>query len=149
MWGWSSLHVLFIGIYLAVPWVVWELGAPSVTAESVTIGDLIHLLTGYAFWAFPYIICVYTMSRWSDLIALILQCSSPKPFLETCSLQAGEILRCVAGSYYTCIFKKLWYMELCSMLCGSLDGKGLGGEWIHVYVWLSPFAVRLKLPQHC
>ena len=23
------------------------------------------------------------------------------------------------------------------------------GEWIHVYVWLSPFAVHLKLPQHC
>ena len=25
---------------------------------------------------------------------------------------------------------------------------GLGGEWIHVYVWLSPFAVHLKPPQH-
>ena len=24
-----------------------------------------------------------------------------------------------------------------------------GGEWIHVYVWLSPFAVHLKLPQQC
>ena len=23
------------------------------------------------------------------------------------------------------------------------------GEWIHVYVWLSPFAVHLKLSQHC
>ena len=22
------------------------------------------------------------------------------------------------------------------------------GEWIHVYVWLSPFAVHLKLSQH-
>ena len=22
-------------------------------------------------------------------------------------------------------------------------------EWIHVYVWLSPFAVNLKLSQHC
>ena len=27
-------------------------------------------------------------------------------------------------------------------------GGGFGGEWIHVYVWLSPFAVHLKLPQH-
>ena len=26
------------------------------------------------------------------------------------------------------------HVELCSMLCGSLDGKGVGGEWIHVYV---------------
>ena len=25
----------------------------------------------------------------------------------------------------------------------------LGGKWIHVYVWLSPFAVHLKLSQHC
>ena len=23
------------------------------------------------------------------------------------------------------------------------------GEWIHVYVWLSPFAVHLELSQHC
>ena len=30
-------------------------------------------------------------------------------------------------------------------------GEGLWGEWIHVYVhqWLSPFAVHLKLSQHC
>ena len=26
---------------------------------------------------------------------------------------------------------------------------GLGGEWIHVYVWLSSFTVHLKLLQHC
>ena len=25
-------------------------------------------------------------------------------------------------------------------------GEGFGGEWIHVHVWLSPFAVHLKLP---
>ena len=24
---------------------------------------------------------------------------------------------------------------------------GFGGKWIHVYVWLSPFTVDLKLPQ--
>ena len=29
----------------------------------------------------------------------------------------------------------------CSMLCGSLDGRGSGGKWIHVCEWLSPFAV--------
>ena len=28
-------------------------------------------------------------------------------------------------------------------------GGELGGEWIHVYVWLSPFAAYLKLAQHC
>ena len=25
-------------------------------------------------------------------------------------------------------------------------GGEFGGEWIHVYAWLSPFAVHLKLP---
>ena len=28
-------------------------------------------------------------------------------------------------------------------------GAAFGGEWIHVYVWLSPFAVHLRLSQHC
>ena len=28
-------------------------------------------------------------------------------------------------------------------------GGEFGGEWIHVYVWLSPFAVHLKLSQRC
>ena len=28
-------------------------------------------------------------------------------------------------------------------------GSGLGGEWIHVYVWQSPFTVPLKLSQYC
>ena len=28
-------------------------------------------------------------------------------------------------------------------------GGEFGEEWIHVYVWLSPFAVHLKLLQHC
>ena len=27
-------------------------------------------------------------------------------------------------------------------------GREAKGEWIHVYVWLSPFAVHLKLSQH-
>ena len=28
-------------------------------------------------------------------------------------------------------------------------GGEFGGEWIHVYVCLSPFALHLKLSQHC
>ena len=34
------------------------------------------------------------------------------------------------------------------MLCSSLDGREFGGEWIHVYVWLSPFPVHLQVSQH-
>ena len=29
-----------------------------------------------------------------------------------------------------------------------MEGE-FGGEWIHAYVWLSPFTVHLKLSQHC
>ena len=28
-------------------------------------------------------------------------------------------------------------------------GGQFGVEWIHVYVWLSPFAIQMKLSQHC
>ena len=41
------------------------------------------------------------------------------------------------------------HIELCSMLYGHLDGKGVWGEWIHEQVWLGPFSVHLKLSQHC
>ena len=37
------------------------------------------------------------------------------------------------------------------LLYTSLDGLGgeSGGEWTHVYVWLSPFTLHMKLSQHC
>ena len=41
------------------------------------------------------------------------------------------------------------HMELCSMLCGSLAGKEVGGEGIHIYAWLSTFAVCPKPSQRC
>ena len=28
-------------------------------------------------------------------------------------------------------------------------GREFGGEWIHEYLWLNPFAVHLELLQHC
>ena len=40
-----------------------------------------------------------------------------------------------------------WNSAQCYILAWM--GGGLGGDWIHVYVWLSPFAARLKLSQHC
>jgi len=50
---------------------------------------------------------------------------------------------------YTLLYLKQITMELCSMLCASLDRGGLGGEWIYVYIWLSSFTVHLKLSQYC
>ena len=43
----------------------------------------------------------------------------------------------------------LWRIGNCSMSVAAWMGGEFGGEWIHVHVWLSPFAVHLKLSQHC
>jgi len=42
------------------------------------------------------------------------------------------------------------HRELCSVWCGSLDGRGgWGRRGTPTYEWLSPSAVHLKPPQHC
>ena len=43
--------------------------------------------------------------------------------------------------------KELLYSAWDSAQCyaAACMGGEFGGEWIHVYVWLSPFAVHLKL----
>ena len=38
--------------------------------------------------------------------------------------------------------------ELYQCYVAAWNGDGFGGEWIHVYVWLRPFTVHLKLSQH-
>ena len=47
--------------------------------------------------------------------------------------------------------KDLLYSTRNSAQCyvAAWMGREFGGEWIHVYVWLSPFAVHLKLSQCC
>ena len=47
--------------------------------------------------------------------------------------------------------KDLLYSIWTSAQCyvAAWMGEGVGGERIHVYVWPSPFAVPLKLSQHC
>ena len=47
--------------------------------------------------------------------------------------------------------KDLLYSTRHSAQCYAAAWMGgeSGGERIHVYVWLSPFAVHLKLSQHC
>ena len=44
----------------------------------------------------------------------------------------------------------LLYSTWNSSQCYVADWMGgeFGGEWIHVYIWLSPFALHLKLSQH-
>ena len=51
--------------------------------------------------------------------------------------------------YLKCITSKdLLYSTRHSAQCcvAAWMGWEFGGEWIQVYVWLSPFAVHLKLP---
>ena len=58
---------------------------------------------------------------------------------------------------YTLLYLK-WITNK-ELLCSAWDsaqcyvaacmGGEFGGEWIHVYVWLSPFSFHLKLSQPC
>ena len=57
---------------------------------------------------------------------------------------------------HTAIFKidnhkELLYSSWNSVQCyvAAWIGGEFEGEWIHGYVWRSPFSVNLKLPQHC
>ena len=47
--------------------------------------------------------------------------------------------------------KSLLYSKWNSAQCYEWAWMGgeFGGEWIHVYVWLSPFTVHLTLSPHC
>ena len=47
--------------------------------------------------------------------------------------------------------KDLLYSKGNSAQCyvAAWMGGESGGEWMHVHVWLSPFAVHLTLSQHC
>ena len=42
------------------------------------------------------------------------------------------------------------HTELCTLCCyvAARMGGELGGDWIHAYACLNPFAVHLKLSQH-
>ena len=40
-------------------------------------------------------------------------------------------------------------MKLFQCYMATWMGGGFGEEWIHVYVWLTPFTVLLKLSQCC
>ena len=41
------------------------------------------------------------------------------------------------------------YRSCAQFYVAAWIGGEFGGAWIHVYVWLSPFAVHLKLFEHC
>ena len=66
----------------------------------------------------------------------------------------GEgIVREFGVNMYTLLYlkwitnKALLYSTGNSVVWGSLDGRGVWGEWIYVCLWLSPFVMHLKLSQ--
>ena len=71
---------------------------------------------------------------------------------------SGEgIVRDFGKVMYTLLYlkwitnKNLLYSTGNSAQCyvAAWMGGGFGEEWIHVYVWLSPFTIHLKLSQCC
>ena len=70
----------------------------------------------------------------------------------------GGIVRDFGMDMYTLLYlkwittnKDLLYSTGNSAQCylAAWMGGEFGGEWIHVYVWLSLFTVHLKLSQYC
>ena len=41
------------------------------------------------------------------------------------------------------------HMDSAQCYVAAWTEEKFGGEWIHEYVWLSPFSGHLKLSQHC
>ena len=69
----------------------------------------------------------------------------------------NNLIRVLETDRYTVLYlkwitnKSILYSTGNSAQCyvAAWVGGGFGGEWIHVYVWLSHFAIHLKLSQHC
>ena len=79
-------------------------------------------------------------------------------FMVTMGEWCGEgIVREFGMDMYTLLYlkwitsKDLLYSTQNSAQCyvEAWMGGGFGGEPIHMYLWLSPFAIHLKLSQHC
>ena len=76
---------------------------------------------------------------------------------QTQGSQGEGIVKDFGKVMYTLLYlkwitnKNLLYSTWSSAQCyvPAWVGEGLGGKWIHVCAWLSPFTVHLKLSQHC
>ena len=55
-------------------------------------------------------------------------------------------LPCLNWTMHNGLLCSTWNSPQC---CDSLDGREFGGELMHEYVRLGPFAAHLKLSQHC
>ena len=70
--------------------------------------------------------------------------------------RSGEgIVGAFGMDIYTLLYLKwitnedLLYTHGTQLKVMRLGGKGVGGEWVLLYVWLRPFTAHLKLSQYC
>ena len=119
-------------------------------------------LSGPGFlWGFGS--CLATQPHHAIGFLIIFICKVIHPFPrgvpQPCSVSFGKTYMffniqelCVTLLFLKWITNKnLLYSTRNSAQCYVLawmGEEGFGGEWIHVYVWLSPFALHLKLLQH-
>ena len=82
-------------------------------------------------------------------------CPTPRDPMD-CSLPGSSIHGIFQARVHTAIFKldnqqgPTVQQGNSAQCCVATWMVGeFGGEWIHVYVWLGPFTVHLKLSQHC
>ena len=76
---------------------------------------------------------------------------------RTHGCQGEGIIQDFGKGMYTLLYlkwitnKNLLYSTWNSAQCyaPAWIGGGFGGEWIHVYAWLSPYVVHWELTQHC
>ena len=76
---------------------------------------------------------------------------------DGCGVQGGGTVREFRTDRYKLLYLKwittkdlqysTWNSDQ-SYAAAWVEGE-FGGEWIHVYVWVSPLSVHLKLSQHC
>ena len=72
-------------------------------------------------------------------------------------MSGGETVRKFGMDMCTLLYlkwvksKDLLYSTWTSAQCyvAAWMGGEFGGEWVHVYVWLSPFTVQPQLSQYC
>ena len=59
----------------------------------------------------------------------------------------NDTLLCLKWTANKDLLYSTWNSDQCYVAVWM--GGEFGRKWIHVYIWLSPFDVHLKLPQHC
>ena len=91
-----------------------------------------ELMSFAATWIDLEIVILNEVSqRWRNIIWHSLYVESKKEIIQT----NKDLLN------------SMWNSAQCYV--AAWMGGEFAGKWIHVYVWLSPFSVHLKLSQHC